>query len=299
MPIVSNPLLNILRNSKPSLMLAVLVVTVVVFLLVISIAFLLSRKGGLFQRRKRRYSGKSARYGAKKRKHVFLALFAVALFSLVLALLVPKVLDALLFQGTIDVPYINQKEKYPTGCESVSAVMVLNYMGIDITVDKFIDNYLDTGSLPTKSSSGEMIGCNPWTAFPGTPYSYEGYGCYAPVIASAINKLIDQNKFEVQELYGKSLQEICDEYIDTGIPVIIWVTLDMAPPRISTSWTDDETGDIINWIAPEHCVVLVGYDSSFYYINDPMRSKAYKYKREIVETAYNGMYKQAVVIESK
>ena len=28
---------------------------------------------------------------------------------------------------------------YPTGCESVSAVMALQYAGVDITVDTFID----------------------------------------------------------------------------------------------------------------------------------------------------------------
>ena len=29
----------------------------------------------------------------------------------------------------IEVPYIDQSVKYPTGCESVSAVMLLKYLG--------------------------------------------------------------------------------------------------------------------------------------------------------------------------
>ena len=34
----------------------------------------------------------------------------------------------------IQVPYIDQSIKYPTGCESVSAVMLLKYLGYEITV---------------------------------------------------------------------------------------------------------------------------------------------------------------------
>ena len=40
----------------------------------------------------------------------------------------------------IDVPYIDQSKLYPTGCESVSTVMLLRFLGIDITVDEFIEN---------------------------------------------------------------------------------------------------------------------------------------------------------------
>ena len=39
----------------------------------------------------------------------------------------------------IDVPYIDQSKLYPTGCESVSTVMLLRFLGIDITVDEFIN----------------------------------------------------------------------------------------------------------------------------------------------------------------
>ena len=35
----------------------------------------------------------------------------------------------------IEVPYIDQSVKYPTGCESVSAVMLLKYLGYEMTVE--------------------------------------------------------------------------------------------------------------------------------------------------------------------
>lgn len=42
----------------------------------------------------------------------------------------------------IEVPYIDQSVSYPTGCESVSATMLLQYLGYEITVDEFIRNYV-------------------------------------------------------------------------------------------------------------------------------------------------------------
>ena len=50
----------------------------------------------------------------------------------------------------ISVPYIDQSVKYPTGCESVSTVMLLQYLGYEITVDEFIENYLEKKDFETK-----------------------------------------------------------------------------------------------------------------------------------------------------
>ncbi|MBR4881283.1 MAG: C39 family peptidase, partial [Clostridia bacterium] len=53
----------------------------------------------------------------------------------------------------IDVTYINQLDDYPNGCEAVSTVMALSYLGIDISVDDFIDRYLDMGDTPRPSKN--------------------------------------------------------------------------------------------------------------------------------------------------
>ena len=52
-----------------------------------------------------------------------------------------------IIDNIIDVPYIYQAVKYPTGCESVSATSVLQYYGLDISVDTFIDEYLPKAEL--------------------------------------------------------------------------------------------------------------------------------------------------------
>ena len=55
-------------------------------------------------------------------------------------------------------------------------------------------------------------------------------------------------------------------------------------------------GKLIQWIAPEHCLLLVGYDDEHYIFNDPLRSKQTYYRKSAVEIAYAGLFKQAVVI---
>ena len=69
----------------------------------------------------------------------------------------------------LDVPYMSQKGKYPTGCESVSTVMLLRFLGFDISVDKFIQNYLDCRNFETRD--GRLFGPDPKKYFCGSPYN--------------------------------------------------------------------------------------------------------------------------------
>ena len=88
----------------------------------------------------------------------------------------------------IDVPYIDQSKLYPTGCESVSTVMLLRFLGIDITVDEFIEKYLEKKSFEERD--GQVYGPDPHRYFCGSPYDDESFGCYAPVIREALEKII-------------------------------------------------------------------------------------------------------------
>ena len=46
----------------------------------------------------------------------------------------------------INVPFIYQSDNYKTACESLSAVMALQYYNQNISPETFINNYLDKGS---------------------------------------------------------------------------------------------------------------------------------------------------------
>ena len=67
----------------------------------------------------------------------------------------------------IQVPYIDQSVKYPTGCESVSAVMLLQYLGYEISVDEFISKYLECRDMEIRE--GVLYGPDPNECFCGSP----------------------------------------------------------------------------------------------------------------------------------
>ena len=200
----------------------------------------------------------------------------------------------------LDVPYISQIFKYPNGCESVSAVMALNYVGVDISVDDFIEKYLDMSPLP-ESENGTLWGYSPWDRFIGDPREYSGLCCYAPVIANALDKFIDKDKYEVIELYGTPLETLCRDYIMQGTPVIIWGTMYMYPP-FEPGWEwhvkGGEKGEIFRWISPMHCLLMIGFDGENYYFNDPTAGAKIAYSKADVETAYSGLFRQAIIVRS-
>ena len=210
------------------------------------------------------------------------------------------VVDVLRAPDTIlDVPYITQIYDYPNGCESVSTVMALNYEGIDITVDDFIGDYLDMAPNPDYID-GELWGYSPWYYFLGDPRDMSGLCCYAPCIVNALNKFVDTDEYEILELYGESIDDLCANYVKRGDPVIFWATMYMREPTVpGWCWNVYGTDDVYYWVDPMHCLLLVGYDKDNYYFNDPTAGKAVAYSRSDVETAYEGLYMQAVVVRHK
>lgn len=194
----------------------------------------------------------------------------------------------------IDAPFIDQTEYYPTGCEAVSTVMALQYIGIDIDVNDFIDNYLDLGQAPYYANNS-IIGDSPYECFLGSPYNRTGWGCYSTVIERALNKFIDKEMYSVKRLSKKSLESLCEKYINNDIPVILWATIGMKQAYTTSTWITPQEKSFA-WIAPEHCLLLVGYDKNYYYFNDPLQGKQAKYKKSDVKTAYKSLGSQAVVI---
>lgn len=195
----------------------------------------------------------------------------------------------------IDVPYINQRAKYPTGCESVSAVMALQFAGYDITPEDFINNFLPKSPAPYIDINGQSLGYNPSKTFLGDPFSKDGWGCYFPVIRRCLYTITDEGRHTVETLYKTPLHDLC-YYIDRDIPVIIWATQGMNKTKKSKSWTIVDTGASFTWVSPNHCLLLVGYDDTGYYFNDPLTHKNCRYPADITEKRYNAMGKQALAI---
>ena len=197
----------------------------------------------------------------------------------------------------ISVPYIDQSVKYPTGCESVSAVMLLQYLGIQITVDEFIAEYLEQKEFEERE--GQLYGADPNLSFCGSPYDPDSFGCYAPVICKALEKAIGK-EYEVINETNTSMEELIEKYLNQDMPVIFWACINMREPVIGPEWKLFETGETFTWISNEHCMLLVGYDEEGYYFNDPHENRGLiRYEKELLEKRHAAQYSMAVGIKKK
>lgn len=196
----------------------------------------------------------------------------------------------------LQVPYISQEGSYATGCELVSATMVLNYYNYPATVKDVVER---TPKSSLQEKDGQTYGSLPSKSFIGDPTSSNGFGCFAPVVVSIMNSFFkDEGKKEAVDLTGSDFESLLPN-IKNGDPVLVWATMNMQPSYPGKSWVVPDTGNTFTWTAREHCLVLVGFDQEQYYFNDPYKSNGLKgYAKSVVQKRYQELGKQAVTVRS-
>lgn len=199
----------------------------------------------------------------------------------------------------IKVPYIDQTNEWPTGCESVSTVMLLQYLGVDISVRQFVDRYLEKEPLFEKD--GKLYGADPRRVFVGDPADDRSMGCYAPVIKKALGRVLREKRdWEAVDLSGTSTKELLRDYIDCDMPVIYWTSIDLKETYAGPEWIVADTGEIFEWRSNEHCMLLVGYDEENYYFNDPWHNHGtIGYEKKLAEKRHKEQYGMAVSVRRK
>ena len=180
---------------------------------------------------------------------------------------------------------ILQEPELPTGCEITSLTIVLNYLGYDVDKMTMANEYLP---------KGEIGKTHPDVAFIGNPTSPYAYGANAPVLIKAVNDYFDDvsGTHKVYDVSTEDFQSLT-EYINDGIPVIIWATINMKESHLTTKWIID--GESFQWRAPFHCMVLIGYTEDTYIIADPLQGIV-EYDKDLVKQRYNELGNQALVI---
>lgn len=197
----------------------------------------------------------------------------------------------------LSVPYISQQGVLATGCELVSAAMVLRYCGVPASVE---DVAARTPRADLTWSASGLSGEHPARAFIGDPHSPEGFGCYAPVIVSVLNSFLKGTGRKAVDRTGSGLAELALSRVAKGDPVLVWVTMNMKEPRPGKSWKLWGTGETFRWIAGEHCMVLVGFSADRYYFNDPYESNGLvSYDRKLAESRYEALGRQAAAVEEE
>lgn len=186
-----------------------------------------------------------------------------------------------------DFKVISQLPELPTGCEVTSLTMVLNHLGINADKLDIADNYL---------TKGEYGVTDPRKAFVGDPRTEENSrGCYAPVLVEAANKYLSAKGSDktAKDISGGELEKLFP-YIDKGIPVIVWGIMDCQKSEVVSIGEVD--GQTLNWVRPEHCMVLTGYSDTEITEADPYYGTVKTYSWEQFKSGYNDLFKQAIAI---
>jgi len=193
-----------------------------------------------------------------------------------------------------DVPVIYQYPVLPTGCEATALTMLLQWYGVETTKEKVADALVKE-PLPFEQD-GKMKGGNPYRAFVGDPYTKESFGVFHGPIAQALNHFLPG---KADDLTGLTFKDLINK-IDQNKPTIVWMSLDLKELRVTDIWEDiNNCGEKIEWRSPEHCALLIGYDESNVFINDPHIGKTEKYPTKIFQDKWEQLGSQAVTIKDQ
>ena len=198
-----------------------------------------------------------------------------------------------------DVPYYSQEYVLPTGCEIVSAKMLLSYYTHEEPDIQEMISFLKC-EYPVEID-GYTYAHHPEDAFIGNPETEHSFGCFAPIITEVLNQFLPEG-LQAEDISGTELRENAETYLPQGKPVLVWATIGMWESFPNAGWylldkDGNPTDEWYDWLANEHCMVLVGYDNDYYYFNDPYDSHGLiSFGREKTEKRYEEIGKYAVVV---
>lgn len=200
-----------------------------------------------------------------------------------------------------NVPFQTQKGILPTGCELVSALMLLRYHGLDVSIDDVVSH---THSMYPTQIGPNYYAPHPSEAFIGSPDDKTSFGCFPPVVVDMMNQILPDN-LEAVDSTGTELQTLAETYLPQELPVLVWATINMDESYEAIGWyllenEETPTDEWYFWKAKEHCLVLIGYDEKNYYFNDPSQEGSpTPYPRNLVETRYAEIGKMSAVVTPK
>lgn len=185
----------------------------------------------------------------------------------------------------LDVNNILQNPELPNGCESTAATIVLNYLGFQVDKVTMAEQY-----LPRQA---EYWATDPDEAFMGNPAWLLAYYCNPGPIVEAVNAYLDDqgSAYRAVDISGTPAEELY-EWVEQGVPVIVWTTRGCTAPTYSTNFM---MADGSLPYSNSHSVVLTGYDSEGCYVADPMYEFSYA-SYEVFNWCYEARGSYAVVI---
>jgi uncharacterized protein YvpB len=166
----------------------------------------------------------------------------------------------------IDVPIISQLPELYNGCEITSLTMLLSFL--QHPVDKLDLAWM----LPKDETPAEvdedgtiLVWGDPDQGFVGSIYGDDlGYGVYVKPLAHVLEQVYEPGALD---LSGRDFNEI-EKTVAEGKPVIIWNIASFEPSDAWVTWKTPE-GKQVEATFQEHCVLMVGFDNDYVYVNNP------------------------------
>ena len=177
-------------------------------------------------------------------------------------------------------PTFSQYPNYPNGCESVALYNLLRFYNVNVTLNEIIEA-LPKGDAPYLED-GTLYGGNPEIEFVGDPRNPDGYGVYQKPIQTVANKF----KTGMIDYTGHSLDSVLN-FVQNGIPVQVWISINLIDTEIYNSWIYKPTGERINWLGDLHSVVIMGFSNHSVLVSDSFTGTIKRYDRTQFNKIYN------------
>lgn len=194
------------------------------------------------------------------------------------------------------VELIYQNPELPNGCEITSLSMALTAAGCPADKLTLYQSYLPKADFSYVGD--QRYGPNPEKWYAGNAAGLKGgWYCFEGPIIQTANSWLDDcgSTSSARSIAGLSQNEL-DRYVQDGIPLVVWVTLDYVQPQYSEfSWTLED-GTSYYPYSNLHCVVLASAENGQYQIADPLSGFSLVDKDAFWDS-FSAMGRRAVVIE--
>ena len=195
----------------------------------------------------------------------------------------------------LPVDTVYQWPEMPNGCEAGALTTLLQYYGFAADKVAIAYNYIPRADLvPTMFGN---YGPDPAEAYAGDPKLF-GFYCLAPAVAQGANAYLKEqgSSLRASDVTGADVWELT-RYVASGRPVVFWATIDFEPIVYSQySWNVFSTGETYRPYKNLHCLVLNGFDETFFYVCDPLYGER-AIPRETFIERYEDMGRGAVVLD--
>jgi uncharacterized protein YvpB len=191
----------------------------------------------------------------------------------------------------LNVPLIAQNPELKYGCEVTSLAMLLHYAGVKINKMELADNIKKDNDPVKTTQEGDITQWgDPDDGFVGDMTGRKkGYAVYDEPLLDLLETYLPGRTLNLtKKPFDALLNQVKEKK-----PVVVWTTGDFKAPDRWESWNHQNKK--INTPLDLHAVVLVGYDSNYVYVNDPLaEKKALKVNKKSFIQSWKALGEQAV-----